>query len=75
MVIVGAGECGARAALALREHGYDGPIFLIGEESHLPYERPPLSKEAIVGADVPVAKMILTGESIDDAGIGLIGSS
>ena len=45
MVIVGAGECGARAALALREPGYDGPVTLIGDEPHLPYERPPLSKD------------------------------
>ncbi|HEV2900235.1 MAG TPA: FAD-dependent oxidoreductase [Pseudaminobacter sp.] len=75
MVIIGAGECGARAALALREHGYDGPIALIGEEAHLPYERPPLSKEAIAGADVPVAKTTLTAERIADAGIEFIGSS
>lgn len=44
MVIIGAGECGTRAAFALREAGHDGPVTLIGEEPHLPYERPPLSK-------------------------------
>ena len=44
MVIVGAGECGARAALALREHGFAGPVTLIGAEAHLPYERPPLEQ-------------------------------
>lgn len=44
MVIVGAGECGARAAFALRENGYGGPVTLVGAELHLPYERPPLSK-------------------------------
>jgi len=44
MVIVGAGECGARAAVALREHGWQGDIVLVGEEPHAPYERPPLSK-------------------------------
>ena len=48
MVIVGAGECGARAALALRENGYEGPVTLIGDEPHLPYERPPLSKAAML---------------------------
>lgn len=47
MVIVGAGECGTRAAFALRENGYAGPITLIGQERHLPYERPPLSKEGL----------------------------
>ena len=44
MVIVGAGECGGRAAQALREQGYRRPVTLIGEEPHAPYERPPLSK-------------------------------
>ena len=48
MVIIGAGECGVRAAFALRENGYQGPVTLIGTEKHLPYERPPLSKEAMV---------------------------
>ncbi|EFG8199732.1 FAD-dependent oxidoreductase [Escherichia coli] len=47
MVIVGAGECGARAALELREAGYAGPVTLVGAEIHLPYERPPLSKDAM----------------------------
>jgi 3-phenylpropionate/trans-cinnamate dioxygenase ferredoxin reductase component len=49
MVIVGAGDCGSRAALALRENGYAGPITLIGAEAHLPYERPPLSKAVLCG--------------------------
>ncbi|MDP5307442.1 NAD(P)/FAD-dependent oxidoreductase [Paracoccus spongiarum] len=44
MVIIGAGECGTRAAFALREQGWDGAITLIGAEAGLPYERPPLSK-------------------------------
>jgi 3-phenylpropionate/trans-cinnamate dioxygenase ferredoxin reductase component len=50
VVIVGAGECGVRAAFALREAGYDGAIRLLGEEPHLPYERPPLSKGHPVAA-------------------------
>lgn len=49
MVIVGAGECGTRAAFALRENGWPGGIVLIGEESGLPYERPPLSKPGGAG--------------------------
>jgi 3-phenylpropionate/trans-cinnamate dioxygenase ferredoxin reductase subunit len=44
MVIVGAGECGVRAAFSLREGGYVGAVTLIGDEDALPYERPPLSK-------------------------------
>ena len=51
VVIVGAGACGGRAAEALREAGYDGAITLVGEEAHPPYERPPLSKVAVTGAE------------------------
>jgi 3-phenylpropionate/trans-cinnamate dioxygenase ferredoxin reductase subunit len=48
-VIVGAGLAGAKAAEALRGSGFDGRISLIGAEEHLPYERPPLSKEYLAG--------------------------
>jgi 3-phenylpropionate/trans-cinnamate dioxygenase ferredoxin reductase subunit len=44
IVIAGAGECGTRAAFALREAGWDGRIVLAGTEPSPPYERPPLSK-------------------------------
>jgi len=44
IVIIGAGLCGGRAALSLRDRGFDGQVTLIGNEPHLPYDRPPLSK-------------------------------
>ncbi|HMQ57905.1 MAG TPA: FAD-dependent oxidoreductase [Rhizobiaceae bacterium] len=44
IVIIGAGECGVRAAFAVREQGFDGSLTLLGAEAALPYERPPLSK-------------------------------
>ncbi|GHC15763.1 NAD(P)/FAD-dependent oxidoreductase [Aidingimonas halophila] len=50
VAIVGAGHSGGRTALALREQGYRGPLVLIGEESYVPYERPPLSKQLLLGA-------------------------
>lgn len=50
IVIVGAGMAGTRAAETLRERGFDDRIFLVGDEARLPYERPPLSKEALVGS-------------------------
>lgn len=58
IVIIGAGEAGGRAALALRERQYEGPITLVGEEDHLPYERPPLSKTAMTMAEAPVPAFI-----------------
>jgi 3-phenylpropionate/trans-cinnamate dioxygenase ferredoxin reductase subunit len=48
-VIVGAGLAGAKAAEALRGNGFDGQVTLVGEEGHLPYERPPLSKDYLAG--------------------------
>jgi 3-phenylpropionate/trans-cinnamate dioxygenase ferredoxin reductase component len=48
-VIVGGGLAGAKAAEALREQGFDGQIVLVSQEDHLPYERPPLSKEFLAG--------------------------
>ena len=49
VVIIGAGQAGARAALTLRDMGWDGEIMVIGEEPLPPYERPPLSKEVLLG--------------------------
>ncbi|GJF30629.1 pyridine nucleotide-disulfide oxidoreductase [Kitasatospora sp. NE20-6] len=48
-VIVGASLAGAKAAGALRSEGYEGPLELIGAETELPYERPPLSKGFLQG--------------------------
>ena len=71
MVIVGAGECGTRAAFALREEGYAGPITLIGAERHLPYERPPLSKSGMA-ADRTGMKTIAERERFVAADIRLV---
>jgi 3-phenylpropionate/trans-cinnamate dioxygenase ferredoxin reductase subunit len=51
-VIIGASLAGAKAAEALREAGFAGKVTLIGEETYLPYERPPLSKGYLMG-DAP----------------------
>ena len=48
-VIVGASQTGAMAAQALREEGFDGRITLLGDEPDRPYERPPLSKDYLLG--------------------------
>src|ERR1700712_3718959 len=69
-VIVGAGECGARAAFALREKGFTGSITLIGTEAIAPYERPPLSKETLAHSHVP--KFVATPERYDEASIELL---
>lgn len=61
LIIVGAGHAGGRAALTLREEGYSGRLILIGDEPHVPYERPPLSKGLLQG------NMDLAGCSLCDS--------
>jgi p-cumate 2,3-dioxygenase ferredoxin reductase subunit len=51
VLIVGAGQAGGRAAEALRAAGHVGPITLVGEEAHLPYERPQLSKSMLLDSE------------------------
>ena len=55
-VVVGGGLAGGKAVEALRDKGFEGRIVLVGAEPHLPYERPPLSKD-----------YLKTGEKLDDA--------
>jgi NADPH-dependent 2,4-dienoyl-CoA reductase/sulfur reductase-like enzyme len=49
VVVVGAGFAGWRFVEALRRDGFAGTITLIGDEPHAPYDRPPLSKNVLVG--------------------------
>jgi 3-phenylpropionate/trans-cinnamate dioxygenase ferredoxin reductase subunit len=49
VVIVGGGQAGFQTADSLRQEGFDGPIAIIGEEPHAPYQRPPLSKAYLLG--------------------------
>ncbi len=49
IVVVGAGQAGATLVEKLRTGGYEGPLTLVGEEPHPPYQRPPLSKKYLLG--------------------------
>jgi len=49
VIVVGAGVAGWRFVESLRREGYEGALTLIGEEPHLPYDRPPLSKQVLAG--------------------------
>jgi 3-phenylpropionate/trans-cinnamate dioxygenase ferredoxin reductase component len=49
ILIVGAGQAGAQAVDTLRREGFGGRLVLIGDEPHLPYQRPPLSKQFLAG--------------------------
>src|SRR5260370_15355316 len=49
IVIIGAALAGLRAAETLREEGFTGELTMVGEERQLPYDRPPLSKQVLLG--------------------------
>ncbi|WP_428377559.1 FAD-dependent oxidoreductase [Lichenicoccus sp.] len=72
MLIAGAGEAGARAAIALREAGWNGRITLVGDEAHPPYERPPLSKAVMQDAADPGPTTILGPQRLRELDITLL---
>ena len=49
IAIIGASLAGLRSAQALRQQGFDGRLVIVGDEVHLPYDRPPLSKDFLLG--------------------------
>ena len=71
VVIVGAGQAGASAILELRANKYEGKIILIGDEVHLPYERPPLSKDVILKPSETKIE-ILSEEKLAELGVQTI---
>lgn len=66
MAIVGAGEAGTAAAVALRDGGWRGRVILIGNEATLPYERPPLSKGLLAESRDTGPKFLITSERLTD---------
>lgn len=71
MVIIGAGQCGARTAHALRENGWEGGIVLLGDEGIAPYERPPLSKAVLLGQKTVAECGIFNDAFFDEQRIAL----
>jgi NADPH-dependent 2,4-dienoyl-CoA reductase/sulfur reductase-like enzyme len=70
IVIVGASLAGLRAAETLRHDGYDERVVLVGAEPHLPYDRPPLSKELLAGEWEP-EQVALRKQPYDDLELDL----
>jgi len=69
LIIVGAGHAGGRVALTLREEGYAGRLVLIGDELHLPYERPPLSKGLLQGSAELAHFSLCDAQRVDELAI------
>ncbi|WP_244332549.1 NAD(P)/FAD-dependent oxidoreductase [Gordonia polyisoprenivorans] len=71
VVIVGAGHAGVEASDALRRNGYDGDVTLVDRAGHLPYQRPPLSKDYVTSAASPSPLPLRPSTFYDDNGIDL----
>ena len=71
-LIVGAGHAGVQLAASLRQEGWTGEIVLIGEESALPYQRPPLSKAYLAGKSTLDELAIRSAEFYSKQGIQLL---
>jgi 3-phenylpropionate/trans-cinnamate dioxygenase ferredoxin reductase subunit len=75
MVIIGGGKAGARAAVALRENGYGGPITMITGEAHAPYDRPPLSKSMITDEALPAPPYLIDEATLASIKVTLLKGS
>ncbi|PWI45705.1 FAD-dependent oxidoreductase [Streptomyces sp. ICBB 8177] len=71
IVVVGASAAGLTTVEALRRFGHDGALTLIGDEPHLPYDRPPLSKQLLGGAWEPERLRLRGPEALDALGLDL----
>ena len=71
VTIVGASLAGLRTAETLRREGFEGPITMIGGEPHLPYDRPPLSKQVLSGEWSPERAQLTSAGALSEADIDL----
>jgi NADPH-dependent 2,4-dienoyl-CoA reductase/sulfur reductase-like enzyme len=71
VVVVGASAGSLATAEALRRLGYGGHVTIVGNEPHLPYDRPPLSKQILTGELDPVIAAYRSGDRV--AGIVAVG--
>lgn len=71
VVIVGAGLGGVRAAESLRRAGWEGGIVLLSGEQEVPYDRPPLSKDVLLGTREPASLALRDPARLAELGIEL----
>ncbi|MGR9276190.1 NAD(P)/FAD-dependent oxidoreductase [Rhizobium leguminosarum] len=71
IVILGAGQAGLQIALSLRQKGYADTVTLVGDEPHLPYQRPPLSKAYLKGQADAASLAFRPAEALASQGIEL----
>lgn len=71
MVVIGAGQAGGWAARTLRDEGFEGSVVVIGDEPYPPYERPPLSKDVLLGKEPAESSYLWPEGTFDELGIEL----
>ena len=70
-IVIGAGQAGGWTAKTLRDEGFEGRIIIIGDENFAPHERPPLSKEVLLGNAEKEVCLLWPPGTLEDAGIEL----
>jgi 3-phenylpropionate/trans-cinnamate dioxygenase ferredoxin reductase subunit len=70
-VIIGAGQAAGRAAETMRAQGFEGGVVIVGDEAYPPYERPPLSKQVLIGEDEPPSTYVHEPAYYDESSIEL----
>lgn len=71
-VVIGASHAAAQLVVSLRQGGWSGEITVIGDEPHVPYHHPPLSKDYLSGEKTAEDLLIRSSEAYDLAGVKLI---
>ena len=71
IVVVGGGQAGGWAARTLRQEGFAGRVVVLSDEDHPPYERPPLSKQVLLGEAPPESTYLFPPKAYADWGIDL----
>ncbi|MBI2168121.1 MAG: FAD-dependent oxidoreductase [Actinobacteria bacterium] len=69
IAVAGASLAGLNAIEGLRDSGFEGRIVAVGAEDHLPYDRPPLSKEVLAGAADPASTALRDPDHLDSLDI------
>ncbi|MGN6128438.1 MAG: FAD-dependent oxidoreductase, partial [Humibacter sp.] len=72
VLIVGGGQAAVQLATTLRDAGYAQPITIVGDETHLPYQRPPLSKGYLLGDQSLSGLEFRSSELFSESGIGVV---
>ncbi|MEV6927384.1 FAD-dependent oxidoreductase [Dactylosporangium sp. NPDC051485] len=71
IVVVGASVAGVRAVRALRFEGFNGELILVGEETELPYDKPPLSKAILTQDDEPPTLRLISHDELEQLRVSL----